>query len=64
MEKILHVLDTRHLDTLETVKVLHWSMAEMTKRYAVAGETPAVAPAEPRLVGAVEPALSPVRPGG
>jgi hypothetical protein len=48
LEKILHVLDTRNLDTLETLKVLHWSMAEMVKRYTVPEEAPTATPARPR----------------
>ena len=50
LEKLLHVLDTRNLDTPETVLVLHWSMAEMIKRYRSAAESPAVA--RPREVAA------------
>jgi len=35
LDKILHILDTEHLDTAETVLIFHWSMAEMIKRYAI-----------------------------
>jgi hypothetical protein len=57
LEKILHVLDTRNLDTLETLLVFHWSMAEMVKRYAVADETAARAavPARMRESGVLVP---------
>lgn len=57
MDRILHVLDTQNLDTLQTLLVLHWSMAEMTKRYTVPDEAPDAAAAEPRPTGAVQPAL-------
>jgi hypothetical protein len=40
LDKILHVLDTEHLDTPETVLVLHWSMAETIKRYAIPEPAP------------------------
>jgi len=43
VERILHVLDTRSLDTPQTVMVFHWAMSEMIKRYTVPGN-PAIAP--------------------
>jgi hypothetical protein len=61
LEKILHVLDTRNLDTPETVLVLHWSMAEMTKRYTIPGESPIAVPAQPRESGALVPLMSAVQ---
>jgi hypothetical protein len=45
LEKILHVLDTQHLDTPQTVMAFHWSMAEMIKRYRMAARTSGAAPA-------------------
>jgi hypothetical protein len=48
LEILLHVLDTRNLDTAETVKVLHWSMAAMIRRYTVPGGSRAAAPAAAR----------------
>lgn len=42
LDKILHILDTENLDTPQTVLVLHWSMAEVMKRYAIPGEAAAL----------------------
>jgi len=64
LEKILHVLDTRNLDTPETVLVLHWSMQEMIKRYTVTDTTdqvPAATPAPAREAGALVPLMSAVQ---
>ncbi|GAB2178235.1 hypothetical protein [Dongia sp. agr-C8] len=61
LEKILHVLDTRNLDTAETVLVLHWSMAQITRRYTIPGETTAAAPARARETAALVPLLSAVQ---
>lgn len=60
LEKILHVLDTRNLDTPETVRALHWSMAEMIRRYAVAepASDPAAAPARSRQGAMLMPLVS------
>jgi hypothetical protein len=62
LEKILHILDTTNLDTPETVLVFHWSMAEMTKRYAAAGHAatepdPTARPRETHALAALEGAL-------
>jgi hypothetical protein len=57
LEKILHVLDTESLDTPRAVLALHWSMAEMIKRYAVPIEA-----AQPETVAA--PAFTGAVPGG
>lgn len=66
LEKILHVLDTRNLDTPETVRVLHWSMAEMIKRYSVAERAAerATAPARSRRTGVLMPLISAVQLAG
>jgi hypothetical protein len=63
LEKILHVLDTRNLDTMETVRVLHWSMAEMTKRYTIQELAPdrAVVPARARESGVLVPLVSAIQ---
>ncbi|WP_395018330.1 hypothetical protein [Dongia sp.] len=61
LEKVLHVLDTRNLDTVETLRVLHWSMAEMVKRYTIPGDTPAAAPARAREIAALVPLMSAVQ---
>jgi hypothetical protein len=64
LEKILHVLDTGNLDTPETVLTLHWSMAEMARRYTIPGETPAALPARARGSGALVPLVGAVQLAG
>jgi hypothetical protein len=60
LERILHVLDTRNLDTPETVLVLHWSMAEMIQRYRIPdlAPDPAMVPVRARASGVLVPLVS------